>query len=104
MLGKRNKGTFLKLVAFILLTSRQAFARSYDEYEDEHPELRRRRLQLQAEADQLQSKRRAGMESGHCKLDITVGERSVNIKVQGEGSVEIRVKQDTPVPPPPYIP
>ncbi|KAE9396029.1 hypothetical protein BT96DRAFT_1021567 [Gymnopus androsaceus JB14] len=80
-----------------LVEETEIFARSCDEYEYEHPELFQRRHKLQA-------KRKADIESGHCKVDITVGESSVNIKVQGKGSVDVSVKRGHTKPPPPYIP
>ncbi|KAE9400765.1 hypothetical protein BT96DRAFT_1018588 [Gymnopus androsaceus JB14] len=73
----------------------RTFARSCDEYEDEHPELRRRRLKRQGAHIPDPAPRR-------CKVDITVGESSVDIKVKGD--VDVRVKQKRTVPPPPYNP
>ncbi|KAE9400813.1 hypothetical protein BT96DRAFT_1018627 [Gymnopus androsaceus JB14] len=76
----------------------RTFAGSCDEYEREHPELFPPR-------HKLPSKRRASVESRRCQVDITVGESSIDIKVQGEGSVNVRMKQEHghSVPPPPYI-
>ncbi|KAE9400781.1 hypothetical protein BT96DRAFT_1018602 [Gymnopus androsaceus JB14] len=71
------------------------FARSCDDYEDEHPELRRRRLKRQGAHIPDPAPRR-------CKVDITVGESSVDIKVKGDA--DVRVKQKRTVPPPPYNP
>ncbi|KAE9400766.1 hypothetical protein BT96DRAFT_1018589 [Gymnopus androsaceus JB14] len=71
------------------------FARLCDDYKDEHPELRERRLQrLWAHIPDPAPRR--------CKVDITVGDSSVDIKVKGD--VDVRVKQRRTVPPPPYIP
>ncbi|KAE9396031.1 hypothetical protein BT96DRAFT_1021569, partial [Gymnopus androsaceus JB14] len=78
----------------------KVFAESCDDYEREHPELFPPRNKPKT------SKRRRGVESGRCQVDISVGESSVDIKVRGEGSVNVRMKQKRQGhrPPPAYIP
>ncbi|KAE9411206.1 hypothetical protein BT96DRAFT_982977 [Gymnopus androsaceus JB14] len=79
-----------------LVEESEVFAESCDEYEQDHPELSHTFPKTYAT-----TRGRAGR---HCQIDITVGGSSVDIKVQGEGSVDIRVKQRPVVSPPPYVP